>query len=274
MSANTRVVGGLESPQIHIKARFVEVPSTADIVANLLPLGQKGDLGAGILTASKMKTVWQQLQSQDGSEELAEPEVTTITGRQAEMRATGMQPMVTNYMLQLPPATHTPAVVPQIGKVELGTMFDVVPIVLVDGYTISLEATAERTQFFGYADPKGFKSFTTNYNGSEIHLPVTLPAIQVSSASAQDALLYDQQTLVLFPKAEQLLDCPPDQKSRERIAQHIRQAEKQDGNKTLVVLVTVTLIDPAGNRVNSDEDMPFAQNAIPRQPQISSTVMP
>jgi beta-lactamase regulating signal transducer with metallopeptidase domain len=260
--------------QIHIKARFIEVPSTADIVANLLPLDKNKDSGAGILTAPQMKAVLHQLQSQNGVEELAEPEATTITGRETKMLATETQQVITNYLFQPSTETDVPAVVPQISNEGFGPMFDVVPIALADGYTISLKAIGSRTQFFGYADPKGFTGFTTNYNGSKIKEPVTLPAVQVSSASAQDALLYDGQTLVLFPKAEQLLDCPPDKKSRERIAQHIRQAEKKDGNKTLVAFVTITLIDPAGNRINSDEDMPFAQNAIPRQPQISSMVMP
>ncbi len=129
-----------------------------------------------------------------------------------------------------------------------------------------------RIQFFGYADPKGFKGFTTNYDGSEIQLPVTLPAIQVSLASSQ-ALLYDGQTLVLFPKPEPL-SYPPDEKSRERVSEHIRQAEKKNGDKTLIVLVTATLIDEAGNRINSDADMAFAKNRVPQQPIIWSNAIP
>jgi hypothetical protein len=250
------------------------MPSAADIVANMSPVGPNNDSGYGILTAHQMKVFLQQFQSQNGVEELAEPEATTLTGRQTEMRATETQQVLTNYLFQVPPRPQHPTIVAQISNVEFGPTFDVVPIALADGYTISLKAIGSRTQFFGYADPKGFKGFTTNYDGSEIQLPIALPAIQVSSASVQDALLYDDQTLVLFPKTEQLLDCPPDEKSRERVAEHIRQAEKKDGNKTLVVFVTVTLIDPAGNRLHSDDDMPFAQNAIPPQPLISETVLP
>ncbi|HXB58630.1 MAG TPA: M56 family metallopeptidase [Candidatus Acidoferrales bacterium] len=271
-----RLLQVLNNPpsQIHIKARFFEMPSAADVVANMSPVGPNNDSRYGILTAHQMKVFLQLLQSQNGVEELGEPEATTISGRQMQMRTTETQQVLTNYLFQVPPRPQHPTVVPQLCNVEFGPMFDVVPIALADGYTISLKAIGSRTQFFGYADPKGFTGFTTNYNGSKIQLPVTLPAIQVSSASVQDALLYDDETLVLFPKTEHLLYCPPDEKSRERVAEHIRQAEKKEGNKTLVVFVTVTLIDPSGNRVHSEDGMPFAQNAIPPQPLISETVLP
>jgi hypothetical protein len=30
--------------------------------------------------------------------------------------------------------------------------------------------------------------------------------------------------------------------------------------------VTATIVDPAGNRVHSDDELPFAQTAVPTQP--------
>jgi general secretion pathway protein D len=35
--------------------------------------------------------------------------------------------------------------------------------------------------------------------------------------------------------------------------------------KNLVIFVTPTIIDPAGNRLHVDEDLPFAQTSIPSQ---------
>jgi general secretion pathway protein D len=35
--------------------------------------------------------------------------------------------------------------------------------------------------------------------------------------------------------------------------------------KNLLIFVTPTIIDPAGNRVHSDEELPFAQSSIPPQ---------
>jgi general secretion pathway protein D len=35
--------------------------------------------------------------------------------------------------------------------------------------------------------------------------------------------------------------------------------------KNLMIFVTPTIIDPAGNRFHSEDEMPFAQNSIPVQ---------
>jgi hypothetical protein len=42
--------------------------------------------------------------------------------------------------------------------------------------------------------------------------------------------------------------------------------------KNLMIFVTATIIDPAGNRVHSDDELPFAQNAIPSQPSVPDQV--
>src|SRR5580692_9607633 len=41
--------------------------------------------------------------------------------------------------------------------------------------------------------------------------------------------------------------------------------------KNLMIFVTATIVDPAGNRVHSDDELPFAQSAIPEQPPGAST---
>lgn len=275
-------------PQIHIKARFIDMPSTAGIVPNLLPADKDRDLGYGILTAPQMKVLLHKLQSQNGVEELAEPESTTIGGRQVQMRATTIQPVVTNWVVgtsldqpiftypewtrvdepdSIPPHNSI-YIQPETAQVETGSILDTVPVVLADRYTINLKATGTLIQFLGYADTKGFKGSTGNYNGGEIKPPAALPQFQVTSTPAQEALLYDGQTLVLFPKEGQPLPYLPGEKSQELVAEHIRPAEKKDSNKTLAVFVTVTMIDRVGNRIHSDKEMPFAQDAIPPQPQI------
>jgi type II secretory pathway component GspD/PulD (secretin) len=43
-----------------------------------------------------------------------------------------------------------------------------------------------------------------------------------------------------------------------------RSEGNQTQKKNLTIFVTPTLIDPAGNRVHTDEDMPFAQ--VPPKP--------
>jgi hypothetical protein len=41
--------------------------------------------------------------------------------------------------------------------------------------------------------------------------------------------------------------------------------EKTKPDSQLIVLLTATLVDPAGNRVHADDELPFAQNEAPPQ---------
>jgi type II secretory pathway component GspD/PulD (secretin) len=44
------------------------------------------------------------------------------------------------------------------------------------------------------------------------------------------------------------------------------QSQSSDSTKeNLLIFVTPTMIDPAGNRVHNDEDLPFAKTGIPVQ---------
>jgi general secretion pathway protein D len=45
-----------------------------------------------------------------------------------------------------------------------------------------------------------------------------------------------------------------------------RNESKTTSKKHLLIFVTPTIIDPAGNRVHSDDELPFARKAIPLQP--------
>jgi type II secretory pathway component GspD/PulD (secretin) len=40
---------------------------------------------------------------------------------------------------------------------------------------------------------------------------------------------------------------------------------KTEAKDNLMVFVTPTIVDPAGNRVHSDDELPFAQTAVPSQ---------
>jgi type II secretory pathway component GspD/PulD (secretin) len=46
-----------------------------------------------------------------------------------------------------------------------------------------------------------------------------------------------------------------------------RSESKTTNKKNLLIFVTPLLIDPAGNRLHTDDEMPFAQSAIPAQPE-------
>ncbi len=66
----------------------------------------------GILTNPNFQVVLHMLETRTGTQELAEPEVTTISGRQTQMRATIIQPVVVGFTFQAAPATATASGVP------------------------------------------------------------------------------------------------------------------------------------------------------------------
>ena len=256
--------------QIHIKARFIEVPQTfLDDERNSIPTAVTN---GGVLTNPQFQKFLHQLQRQQGPQELAEPEVTTIFGRQTQMRATIIQPIRTGG-LPFPASTarQDHNLDPQTQDVETGPILDVLPKALPDSYTLDLTAVPALIKFFGYADTRGLPPrYETNSDGQTIEVPNVLPAFGVAEEKAE-IRLYDGQTAVLLPKPDNYeYNGDTDDESRERIRQQIREEEKKDQDKQLIVLVTVTLIDVVGNRIHSDADMSFARNKVPQQPIIWS----
>lgn len=248
-------------PFIHIKARFIELPKTflsSAVAKSMVP----GLTNGAILSNPEFQHFLHEVESQKGSEELAEPEVTTIGGRQTQMRATTIAPVITGYTLEEPSKF---GYVPNVEQVETGPIFDVVPSVLADGQTIRLKVDATLISFLGYADPKGLAStYGTNAFGKKIKLPLVSPLFHINQVS-MDKPLPDGQTLVLnAPELESLGD-ETDEKSQERLAPYIREARKKEGDKVVLVLTTATLIDRAGNRFHSEDEMSSSQTGVPPQ---------
>jgi hypothetical protein len=250
-------------PQIHIKARFLEMPkgtfdglAIATSVTNQTVQSNHVAGLVGILTDKNFRTVLRNLEARSEVETLAEPEVVTTSGRQTQMRATLVQSMVTNFVFQ---ETKTNSfILPQTGAIETGPVLDEVATVLPDGYTIDLKTTASLTEFLGYDNTT---NTTTVYNskGEEIDLPQVLPKFRQHQASAH-LQLQDGQTVVLGKLEDHstIGGVPPG---------GVMIGPKPDViDKQLLVFITVSIVDPAGNRIHSDEELPFAKDGIPPQP--------
>jgi general secretion pathway protein D len=295
------------APQIHIKARFIEVEqdnnpahgfdwylgsfSNGPVVTNgrsapspAMPVSAANPLGntttsvipasatdqqltsglrntvpapatvTGILSDRSFRVTLHALQSRPRTMILAEPEATTTSGRQTQMRVTDMEDVLTNYAVN--ETSSVPAVVPQIGKFEIGPTVDLVPHVLDDGFTINLTATASVTEFLGYAKPTN--SLTAYINGQKVTVPVPLPKFYTQKLSAH-VNLWDGQTQVLIGsptsaiqftknKVPLLGDLP-------LVGGLFRSQTETAVKKNLIVFLTATIVDPAGNRVHSDDEM-------------------
>ena len=172
-------------PQINIKARFLTMPN--DVSA-----GWYDSTSARILTSEDFSIALKQLRSRNDVETLDEQGVTTISGREFQMRATQTISVVTNFCLQ--ETNGTSSIVPQAGAVECGPVLDVVPKILSDGYTIRLPVITSMTEFLGYA-PSANTTPAYNSAGQEFDVPRVLPQFRVQQTTNSVDLL-DCQTLV------------------------------------------------------------------------------
>jgi len=243
-------------PQIHLKARFYQIPEgTLARMKNLLETNGTSAGGfTGSLTRSNSQTVLKQLQMRKGFENLGELEGMTANGRQvnfssgSQLPIIGLIPAIVKAELpsvNFPPGYQTNGVIVIRNKtypsepLDTGVNFDASVSAPADGETIVVHAKPSFTEFFGYAPTKE----TALY-------PAGMPSIRVRKTETL-ARLYEGQTLWLA--GFKATTC----------------GEKnipKKANKELIVLVTAEIVDPAGGNLHADRDMPFARAGTPAQP--------
>ena len=226
----------LPPPQIHIKARFLEVPKGTLVGLNNIisftnqfaPSNQVAGL-VGILTDKNLRTVLRNLVARPGIETLAEPEVVTASGRQTQMRATTKVEVdiVNDVVVERPQK-----------PLEIGPVLDVVPYVLSDGCTINLTLIPSLTELLtsSNAVPKISSGFRLWQLVTTVNLWDGQTAI-ISGLTAKDYI------------------------NNKEVANKSKSSEKE-----LLVFITATIVDPAGNRIHSEDELPFAKTGVPAQP--------
>ena len=259
-----QVLNAIE-PQVHIKARFVEVPkgTVAGFASLLNASNTTAGSFSGVLNPANAQMIYHSLTAGKNSEIWGEPEVTTLSGRQCQIRATQTVTVITNCVFQESHTNGTSAVVFQTGIRETGPIVDLVPHVLADGYTINLTVTTTLVEFWGYNSPPKTPDVTGTNN--IVQLPVLLPQFNTRQVSA-NLNLWDNQTILLggMSKKNIIKDKTPVLGSVPLMG---RMFQSEHTNETeILIFVTATLVDPAGNRVHQDEELPFAQKGIPPQP--------
>jgi len=152
-------------------------------------------------------------------------------------------------------------------QVETGPILDVVPYVLSDGYTINLTLIPSFTDFNGYDNPPNIPNVTGNLN--VVQLPVVLPDFTVRQVITT-VNIWDNQTVVIggliSSSVSETKDKVPVLGDVPLVGRLFQSQSKSVLRKNLMIFVTATIVDPAGNRVHTDDELPFAQSAIPQQP--------
>jgi general secretion pathway protein D len=159
------------------------------------------------------------------------------------------------------------AITVTVQQVETGPILDVVPYVLSDGCTINLTLIPSLTEFNGYDTPPVIPNVTSGLN--VVQLPIVLPDFTVRQV-VTTVNIWDNQTVVIggliSSSVQSTKDKVPILGDIPVMGRLFQSQSKSTTRKNLMIFVTATIVDPAGNRVHTDDELPFAQSAIPPQP--------
>jgi general secretion pathway protein D len=160
------------------------------------------------------------------------------------------------------------AITPTVQQIETGPVLDVLPDVLSDGYTINLTLIPSLIEFSGYQTPPSLGNFSST-GLNVVLLPTALPEFSVREVTTT-VNVWDGQTVALGGLIEDEIMYTKDQVpvlgDVPIIGRLFQSQSKSDTKRNLMIFVTATMIDPAGNRVHSDDELPFAENNVPSQP--------
>ena len=158
-----------------------------------------------------------------------------------------------------------PAITPNQQQVETGPVLDVIPVVLADGYTINLTLIPSLTEFTGYDPSPTIPGINV---ANVVIVPTILPHFTVRQVIST-VNIWDNQTVVLggliSSTVQSTKDKIPMLGDLPLVGRLFQSQTKTSVKKNLMIFVTATMVDPAGNRAHSDDELPFAQSTIPPQ---------
>jgi general secretion pathway protein D len=240
----------------------------------------------GILTDPQFRMVIKAIEQRQGVDLLNEASVTTESGRQTQINVSDLITIVTGTSANTQTGAgglgttgvggvgvastaagltinYPTAVLP------FGTTLDVVPYVSADGYTIQMTLIPTLTEFLGYDPPGPFvplaaiTGLATTPTGT---LP--LPHFRLRQVTTS-AIVWDGQTVVLggliSDNVTKLKDKVPVLGDLPFVGRFFTSESSSASKRNLMIFVTPRIIDPAGNPLHSEDEMPFAQSAIPAQ---------
>ncbi len=155
------------------------------------------------------------------------------------------------------------AIQPTTTPIPLGPTLDVIPHVSADGYTIQMSLIPTLTEFLGYDDPGQFQSVV-----GDLAAPTPLPRFRIRQVTTS-SIVWDGQTIVMggliAEKVAKVRDKVPVLGDLPLVGRLFRSEAKSSSKKNLVIFVTPTIIDPAGNRIHDPDDLPYDPYRVPTQ---------
>ena len=246
----------------------------------------------GILTNPQFRVVLHALEQREGVNLLNAPEVTTISGRQAQIRVLDVRTIVSDLNINQTGSggggnTTTTGnnggggvvatvIQPITSQFEEGPELDVIPYVSADEHTIHMSLIPSVTEFVGYDDAGQFtaQAQSASSGGSgvapQLVAAVPLPRFRLRQV-VTSVVVWDGQTVVLggllSENITRMKDKVPLLGDLPWVGRLWRSESSISSKKNLMIFVTATIIDPAGNRYHTDDDMPFGPSSIVAPPQ-------
>jgi general secretion pathway protein D len=240
---------------------------------------------SGILTDPQFRVVIKALEQRDGVDLLASPKVTTVSGRQAQIKVSDVRRVVLGLNSNQSSggqgiaqtgggAGFNPIVQPTVGfdynsqPLPFGPTLDVIPYVDADDVSIQMSIIPAFSEFIGYDDPGDFVPVQTGANVAPVRARLPLPRFRLRQVTTS-TIVWDGQTVVLGG-----LIAEDVKKTRDKIpvlgdipllGRFFRSEAASNSKKNLVIFVTPTIIDPAGKRVHTADNLPIDPNTIPVQ---------
>ncbi len=197
----------------------------------------------GILTADQAREVLRALERRPGGSLHILPEVTTLSGRQTQVKTVDIKSVVTgldtnHWRTNESGVGFTPIVEP----FESGPVADLVPWVRPDGKSIELTVVWSLREFAGYDDTKNEEVRGTSPEGRPVTARKPLPLFRECRLDGR-AVVGDGQTLVL---------------SSITAATGVPAAKAGPSpRRCLAVFVTPQIVDEAGNRAHLESEIPL-----------------
>jgi general secretion pathway protein D len=236
----------------------------------------------GILTDPQFRVAINALEQRDGVDELNAPEVTTESGRQAQMQAVDIQTIVTGVNVNTssgsgvtgvanginsPIVQQTPTINFPTSALPFGPVLDVIPYVSADEYSVQMTLIPTLSEFIGYDNPGQFvpAALVSGQTGNA-SLTAVLPLPHFRMRQVTTSVdVWDAQTVVLggliTDNVTKIKDKVPMLGDLPLVGRLFQSQSSSKSKKNLMIFVTPTIINPDGTRYHSDDEMPFNQSS-------------
>lgn len=213
--------------QIVIEPRFAELPLSSSVWTEFglrPPTNANDEGGYQVLDAEAAARLIKRLEATKGVDIMFAPRVTTLSGRQTQIKPVDVQMVVTDQ--------SSGELTFEAEQMEYGSMLDVIPTLDPDGKVLHLGTVVTVNQFLGYDDTGSFIDAS-----GELVTPAPMPRVHVRQFQA-DAHLAAGQVLVMTGGFS----------SGEIVESTTGVVQSQPRGS--IVIVDAREIDKAGNTVN------------------------